>query len=341
MPTTSSCRGGRPGGPRPQPRPRVARSDGDRPVVLARSPRVALLGLVRGACPAAGRRSRRRSTRRSTPGPRARRPRRSDRPRASSTSGGRWISSTGTSTWRTCCSPPTSAASRTGRWPLLATIVRQAGDEKARSRSLAPLVTREDRAAVERAAVLLDPRRRDHGAVRSGLVVRPAVPRAGRRGGGGRPRARLVGRAWPRGAVPGRFRTPAARRPRGEEEVEGRPPTGRRRGRRRHRQQRPLEVGEHRAVPGDAVLLRLEAVELPGVDLQRVRLAGLRSAPRRTPACWRGGRCRRRMPWMSRRSALSSPAFWRGELVVVALRGCSRASPCTARCRSSRRASSR
>jgi exopolyphosphatase/pppGpp-phosphohydrolase len=38
---------------------------------------------------------------------------------------------------------------------LLATIVRQAGDEDARARSLAPLVTREDRAAVERAAVLL------------------------------------------------------------------------------------------------------------------------------------------------------------------------------------------
>jgi exopolyphosphatase/guanosine-5'-triphosphate,3'-diphosphate pyrophosphatase len=38
---------------------------------------------------------------------------------------------------------------------LLAAIVRQAGDEDARPRSLAPLVTREDRAAVERAAVLL------------------------------------------------------------------------------------------------------------------------------------------------------------------------------------------
>jgi exopolyphosphatase/guanosine-5'-triphosphate,3'-diphosphate pyrophosphatase len=38
---------------------------------------------------------------------------------------------------------------------LLATIVRQAGDENAPSRSLAPLVTRKDRAAVERAAVLL------------------------------------------------------------------------------------------------------------------------------------------------------------------------------------------
>jgi exopolyphosphatase/guanosine-5'-triphosphate,3'-diphosphate pyrophosphatase len=38
---------------------------------------------------------------------------------------------------------------------LLAVIVRQAGDEDARPRSLAPLVTREDRAAVERAAVLL------------------------------------------------------------------------------------------------------------------------------------------------------------------------------------------
>jgi exopolyphosphatase/guanosine-5'-triphosphate,3'-diphosphate pyrophosphatase len=38
---------------------------------------------------------------------------------------------------------------------LLAAIVRQAGDEDARPRSLAPLVTREDRGAVERAAVLL------------------------------------------------------------------------------------------------------------------------------------------------------------------------------------------
>jgi exopolyphosphatase/guanosine-5'-triphosphate,3'-diphosphate pyrophosphatase len=38
---------------------------------------------------------------------------------------------------------------------LLAAIVRQAGDEDARPRSLAPLVTREDREAVERAAVLL------------------------------------------------------------------------------------------------------------------------------------------------------------------------------------------
>ncbi|HSD28576.1 MAG TPA: hypothetical protein VLL75_14835, partial [Vicinamibacteria bacterium] len=38
---------------------------------------------------------------------------------------------------------------------LLAAIVRQAGDEEVLSRSLAPLVTREDRAAVERAAVLL------------------------------------------------------------------------------------------------------------------------------------------------------------------------------------------
>jgi exopolyphosphatase/pppGpp-phosphohydrolase len=38
---------------------------------------------------------------------------------------------------------------------LLAAIVRQAGDEDARSRSLAPLVTRADRPAVERAAVLL------------------------------------------------------------------------------------------------------------------------------------------------------------------------------------------
>ncbi len=38
---------------------------------------------------------------------------------------------------------------------LLAAIVRQAGDEQVLSRSLAPLVTRDDRAAVERAAVLL------------------------------------------------------------------------------------------------------------------------------------------------------------------------------------------
>jgi len=38
---------------------------------------------------------------------------------------------------------------------LLAAIVRQAGDEEARPRSLAPLVAREDRAAVEGAAVLL------------------------------------------------------------------------------------------------------------------------------------------------------------------------------------------
>ena len=38
---------------------------------------------------------------------------------------------------------------------LLAAVVRQAGDEDARPRSLAPLVTREDRGAVERAAVLL------------------------------------------------------------------------------------------------------------------------------------------------------------------------------------------
>ena len=38
---------------------------------------------------------------------------------------------------------------------LLAAVVRQAGDEEARPRSLAPLVTREDREAVEQAAVLL------------------------------------------------------------------------------------------------------------------------------------------------------------------------------------------
>jgi len=38
---------------------------------------------------------------------------------------------------------------------LLAAVVRQAGDEAARPRSLAPLVTRQDRKAVERAAVLL------------------------------------------------------------------------------------------------------------------------------------------------------------------------------------------
>ena len=38
---------------------------------------------------------------------------------------------------------------------LLAAVVRQAGDEEARPRSLAPLVTREDRETVERAAVLL------------------------------------------------------------------------------------------------------------------------------------------------------------------------------------------
>jgi exopolyphosphatase/guanosine-5'-triphosphate,3'-diphosphate pyrophosphatase len=38
---------------------------------------------------------------------------------------------------------------------LVAAIVRQAGDEDARPRSLAPLVTRKDRVAVERAAVLL------------------------------------------------------------------------------------------------------------------------------------------------------------------------------------------
>ena len=38
---------------------------------------------------------------------------------------------------------------------LLAAVVRQAGDEEARPRSLAPLVTREDRPAVEQAAVLL------------------------------------------------------------------------------------------------------------------------------------------------------------------------------------------
>ncbi len=38
---------------------------------------------------------------------------------------------------------------------LLAAVVRQAGDEEARPRSLAPLVTREDRGPVERAAVLL------------------------------------------------------------------------------------------------------------------------------------------------------------------------------------------
>jgi exopolyphosphatase/pppGpp-phosphohydrolase len=38
---------------------------------------------------------------------------------------------------------------------LLAAIVRQAGDEEARPRSFAPLVTRDDRATVERAAVLL------------------------------------------------------------------------------------------------------------------------------------------------------------------------------------------
>jgi exopolyphosphatase/guanosine-5'-triphosphate,3'-diphosphate pyrophosphatase len=38
---------------------------------------------------------------------------------------------------------------------LLAAVVRRAGDEDARPRSLAPLITREDRAAVERAAVLL------------------------------------------------------------------------------------------------------------------------------------------------------------------------------------------
>jgi exopolyphosphatase/guanosine-5'-triphosphate,3'-diphosphate pyrophosphatase len=38
---------------------------------------------------------------------------------------------------------------------LLAAVVRQAGDEDARTRSLAPLVTRDDREPVERAAVLL------------------------------------------------------------------------------------------------------------------------------------------------------------------------------------------
>jgi exopolyphosphatase/guanosine-5'-triphosphate,3'-diphosphate pyrophosphatase len=38
---------------------------------------------------------------------------------------------------------------------LLAAVVRQAGDEQARPRSFAPLVTRGDRRAVERAAVLL------------------------------------------------------------------------------------------------------------------------------------------------------------------------------------------
>jgi exopolyphosphatase/guanosine-5'-triphosphate,3'-diphosphate pyrophosphatase len=38
---------------------------------------------------------------------------------------------------------------------LLAAIVRQAGDEEARPRSLAPLVTRDDRKGIERAAVLL------------------------------------------------------------------------------------------------------------------------------------------------------------------------------------------
>jgi exopolyphosphatase/guanosine-5'-triphosphate,3'-diphosphate pyrophosphatase len=38
---------------------------------------------------------------------------------------------------------------------LLAAVLRQAGDEEARPRSLEPLVTRRDRKAVERAAVLL------------------------------------------------------------------------------------------------------------------------------------------------------------------------------------------
>jgi hypothetical protein len=38
---------------------------------------------------------------------------------------------------------------------LLAATVRQAGDEEARARSLAPLVTRSDRGPVEQAAVLL------------------------------------------------------------------------------------------------------------------------------------------------------------------------------------------
>jgi exopolyphosphatase/guanosine-5'-triphosphate,3'-diphosphate pyrophosphatase len=38
---------------------------------------------------------------------------------------------------------------------LLAAVVRKAGDEESRPRSLAPLVTREDRASVEQAAVLL------------------------------------------------------------------------------------------------------------------------------------------------------------------------------------------
>jgi exopolyphosphatase/pppGpp-phosphohydrolase len=38
---------------------------------------------------------------------------------------------------------------------LLAAVVRRAGDEEARPRSFAPLVTREDRRPIERASVLL------------------------------------------------------------------------------------------------------------------------------------------------------------------------------------------
>jgi len=73
---------------------------------------------------------------------------------------------------------------------LLAAIVRQAGDEEARPRSFAPLVTRDDRATVERTAVLLtladeitersapgsSPAVRCHLSRREATVTVPALP---------------------------------------------------------------------------------------------------------------------------------------------------------------------
>jgi exopolyphosphatase/guanosine-5'-triphosphate,3'-diphosphate pyrophosphatase len=98
---------------------------------------------------------------------------------------------------------------------LLAAIVRQAGDEDARPRSLAPLVARDDRAAVERAAVLL--------ALADEITERCApgstpVAHCRIRGGGRRDgsRPRLVGRARARRTVRGRLRPSASRRPGGQ-----------------------------------------------------------------------------------------------------------------------------
>ena len=149
---------------------------------------------------------------------------------------------------------------------LLAAVVRQAGDEEARPRSLAPLVTREDREAVEQAAVLL--------ALADEITERcaPGSATAVRcRARGGEVTVAVPALAsWGVRGLDERFEAAFGRRlrvvPGARSGAEGaRTGCGAGAGSVRSKWR------EDGAVAGDAVLLRPEAVELARVDLRARR----------------------------------------------------------------------